>query len=75
MKIEHQTPLREDTFLPARRCHFVQRGSTICFVVFVLLILLENKNTDVFAKFVQFHHASQAVDRQHIASFITGRSP
>jgi hypothetical protein len=31
-----------------------------------------SQNTAVFANFDQFHHASPAVGRQHIASFITG---
>jgi hypothetical protein len=57
------------------RCHFVQRGSTFCFV-FLLLVLLgeslvKTQNTAVFANFVQFHHASPAVDRQLITRFVT----
>jgi hypothetical protein len=27
-------------FLPARRCHFVQRGSTFCFVVVVVVFVV-----------------------------------
>jgi hypothetical protein len=44
----------------------VQLGSKFCFVVVV------SQNTAVLAIFVQFHHPSPAVGRQHIASFITG---
>jgi hypothetical protein len=40
----------------------------------LFLLGIINQNTAVFAHFVQFHRASSAVGRKHIASFITGRS-
>jgi uncharacterized integral membrane protein len=56
----------------------VRCGSNICFVVLVglvlvLVLVLISQNTVLFEEFVQFHHASPAVGRQHIACFITGR--
>jgi hypothetical protein len=45
-----------------------------CFAIFLLRVR-SNQNTAVFTNFVQFHHASSAVGRTHIASYKTGLRP
>jgi hypothetical protein len=63
-----------DTMVPHFEI-FTCRVVTLCNAGLGLHFALLWRHTAVFANFVQFHHASPVVGRQHITSFITGRRP